>query len=85
MRELLSQPVTIQPQTPSLNPNPPVTQRPVAPIKPTPPPTLMQRIVNPIANALGNGPWFDACVPNLVVPSVVPGLPAAGCPGGGAR
>ncbi|MDP9219024.1 MAG: MCE family protein [Actinomycetota bacterium] len=37
------------------------------------------------ANALGNGPWFDACVPNLVVPAVTPGLPSAGCPGGGAR
>ncbi len=37
------------------------------------------------ANALGNGPWFDACVPNLVVPAVVPGLPSAGCPGGGAK
>jgi phospholipid/cholesterol/gamma-HCH transport system substrate-binding protein len=37
------------------------------------------------ANALGNGPWFDACVPNLVVPSVTPGLPSEGCPGGGAR
>jgi phospholipid/cholesterol/gamma-HCH transport system substrate-binding protein len=37
------------------------------------------------ANALGNGPWFDACVTNLVVPSVVPGLPAAGCPGGGSK
>jgi phospholipid/cholesterol/gamma-HCH transport system substrate-binding protein len=38
------------------------------------------------ANALGNGPWFDACVPNLVVPSVgVPGLPSAGCPGGAAK
>ena len=37
------------------------------------------------ANALGNGPWFDACVPNLVVPSVTPGLPSVGCPGGGAR
>jgi phospholipid/cholesterol/gamma-HCH transport system substrate-binding protein len=37
------------------------------------------------ANALGNGPWFDACVPNLVVPAVTPGLPSEGCPGGGAR
>jgi phospholipid/cholesterol/gamma-HCH transport system substrate-binding protein len=37
------------------------------------------------ANALGNGPWFDACVPNLVVPSVTPGLPSAGCPGGGGK
>jgi phospholipid/cholesterol/gamma-HCH transport system substrate-binding protein len=37
------------------------------------------------ANALGNGPWFDACVPNLVVPAVTPGLPSAGCPGGGAK
>jgi phospholipid/cholesterol/gamma-HCH transport system substrate-binding protein len=37
------------------------------------------------ANALGNGPWFDACVPNLVVPAVTPGLPSTGCPGGGAR
>lgn len=37
------------------------------------------------ANALGNGPWFDACVPNLVVPAVTPGLPSAGCPGGGSR
>lgn len=37
------------------------------------------------ANALGNGPWFDACVPNLVVPAVVPGLPSAGCPGGGSK
>jgi phospholipid/cholesterol/gamma-HCH transport system substrate-binding protein len=37
------------------------------------------------ANALGNGPWFDACVPNLVVPSITPGLPSAGCPGGGSK
>ena len=29
------------------------------------------------ANALGNGPWFDACVPNLVVPVGRPG-PAVG-------
>jgi phospholipid/cholesterol/gamma-HCH transport system substrate-binding protein len=37
------------------------------------------------ANALGNGPWFDACVPNLIVPAVTPGLPSAGCPGGGSK
>ena len=37
------------------------------------------------ANALGNGPWFDACVPNLVVPAVVPGLPSTGCPGGSSK
>ncbi len=46
---------------------------------------LLAPFTRVFANALGNGPWFDACVPNLVVPSVVPGLPSAGCPGGGAK
>jgi phospholipid/cholesterol/gamma-HCH transport system substrate-binding protein len=46
---------------------------------------LLAPFTRVFANALGNGPWFDACVPNLVVPSVVPGLPSTGCPGGGAK
>jgi phospholipid/cholesterol/gamma-HCH transport system substrate-binding protein len=46
---------------------------------------LLAPFTRVFANALGNGPWFDACVPNLVVPAVTPGLPSAGCPGGGAR
>jgi phospholipid/cholesterol/gamma-HCH transport system substrate-binding protein len=46
---------------------------------------LLAPFTRVFANALGNGPWFDACVPNLIVPAVTPGLPSAGCPGGGAR